>query len=188
MNVRLLFNYTVLLIFIGNLIMYLIGLSKPAFRELDYPVYLTLVILITWFNILNIPDINLDHLKGKCDPVNVTKSVLGYNKAEVKNSQQENIDHCFNWMDAYRAVDLYDFIYLKKHFSNNYDWDAIRENIIKNEKLPFPAKLKTLMILYPLDRIQCTCESIKNEDVNKEGIHALCGLKKYGHVHLQKES
>lgn len=80
MNVRLLFNYTVLLIFIGNLIMCLTGLSKPAFRELDYPVYLTLIILITWFNILNTPDINLDHLKGKCDPVNVTKSVLGYNE------------------------------------------------------------------------------------------------------------
>lgn len=188
MNARLLFNYTVLLIFIGNLIMYLTGLSKPIPSEIDYPVFLTLVILITWFNLLNIHDINLDHFKKKCDPVNVTKSILDHNKAEVKNSQQENIDHCFNWMDAYRAVELYDFIYLKKHFSNNYHWCAIRKNIIENEQLPFPAKLKTLMILYPLNRIQCTCENIKKEDLNNEGIHVLCGLKKLGHVHLQKES
>lgn len=188
MNVRLLFNYTVLLLFTGNLILYLTGLSKPVvFREIDYPVYLTLVILITWFNLLNIPDINLDHLK-KHDPANVTKSVLNHNKGEVKNSQQDKIDHCFDWMNAYRAIEQYDFNFLKKHFSNNYDWDAIRENIIKNEQFTFPAKLKTLIVLYPLDRIPCTCENIQTKDLTSEGIHVLCGLKKSGHVHLQKES
>jgi hypothetical protein len=188
MNVRLLFNYTVLLLFVGNLILYLTGLSKPVvFREIDYPVFLILVILITWFNLLNIPDINLDHLK-KYDPVNATKSILNRNKVEVKNSQQEKIDHCFDWMNAYRAIELYDFNFLKKHFSNNYNWDAIRENIIKNEQFTFPAKLKTLIVLYPLDRITCTCRSVKNEDLNNDGIHVLCGLKKRDHVYLQKES